>query len=248
MSPEVPAVDTGADLGHLTPHGVRVWYTDVQAEAGRLPEELLSAEERGRAGKYRFEEDRRRFIVARCMLRLVLSSCAGRDPRAIVFEPGPNGKPRLKDEPPAGLQFNVSHSGDIVVVAVARGRDVGVDVEIMRCPVPGMDAVRHYLSAREQAVIDALAGPAQARAFYRLWSRKEALLKATGEGLGGLDRSLDLSSGSDFRRRGTAWYVADLDLQPAYVAALAVEGGAGAIKISEWRLPYHQAKAYETNV
>lgn len=230
-------MNTSADLRRPGRGSVRVWYADIQAEAGRLPEELLSAEERGRAGKYRFEEDRRRFVVARCMLRLILASCAGRDPRDLAFEPGPNGKPRLKGEPPAGLHFNVAHSGDIVAMAVVRGREVGVDVEVIRCPVPEMDAVRHYLSAREQAVIDALAGDMQARAFYRLWSRKEALLKATGEGLGGLDRGLDLSSGSDFSRHGTAWHVADLDLRPAYVAALAVEGGPGTIKIGEWHLP-----------
>lgn len=216
------------------PGEVRVWYADIRADSGRLPEELLSGEERSRAGKYRFEEDRYLFILARCMLRAVLATCSGREPCNIAFEPGPDGKPRLKDEPPAGLHFNVAHSGEIAAVAVATGREVGVDVELVRCPVPGIDAVRPYFSARELAAIDALTGSAQAREFYRVWSRKEALLKATGEGLSGLGPELDMSSGSDFSRRGTAWNVMDLDLHPAYAASLAVEGMAGTVKLYSW--------------
>lgn len=212
-----------------------MWYANIKAGSGKLPEELLSGEEISRAGKYRFEEDRCRFILARCMLRTVLATCSGCEPRNIAFEPGPDGKPRLQDEPPAGLHFNLSHSGDVTVVAVALGKEVGVDVEIVRAPVQWADAVRRYLAPGELALIDGLDGLALAKAFYRTWTRKEALLKATGEGLCGLGPELDLSAGSDFQRMGKSWHVTDLCLMPDYAAALAVEGRADTVRLCPWR-------------
>lgn len=224
-----------SDASSIVPGEVHVWYADLTAETGKLPVECLSVEEHERAGKYRFEEDRRRFVIARYFLRSILSCYKKQEPGDISFGAGPAGKPRLKGEPPAGLRFNLSHSGEIAVVVVACGREVGVDVERMCSPSPEVETFRQYLAPGELAAIDALKGFAKAHAFFRAWTRKEALLKATGEGLGGLGPDLDLSAGSDFLRMGKAWHVTDLDLTPDYAAALAVEGPACAVRLYPWR-------------
>jgi 4'-phosphopantetheinyl transferase len=121
-----------------------------------------------------------------------------------------------------------------VIVAIARGREVGVDVERVRFPLPELAGVRRYLAPGERAAIDAREGLAQAEAFFRAWTRKEALLKATGEGIGGLGPGLDLSSGSDFYRYGRSWHVTDVNLRPGYAIALAIEGEACAIRPCPW--------------
>jgi 4'-phosphopantetheinyl transferase len=117
---------------------------------------------------------------------------------------------------------------------------VGVDVEALRDPVPDIGAFRAVFSLREMASIEACAGREQAAAFYRVWTRKEALLKATGEGLGGMTADLDLSSGRDLRRHGILWQVRDLNLLPGYAAAVAVEGQDVTVVLREWRSPAHE--------
>ena len=166
----------------------------------------------------------------------VLSFYLGQEPQDIAFEAGPAGKPGLKGEPPAGLRFNVSHSGDVAVVAIACGREVGVDVELICDPVPEPSAIRPYCSQCELAEIDALSGRDKVAAFYRIWTRKEALLKATGEGLGGLSPDLDVCSGSLQQRHGKTWHLCDLDLLPGYAAAIASEGPACHIETKVWQM------------
>jgi 4'-phosphopantetheinyl transferase len=207
----------------------------LKADTGRLPVDFLSVEERGRALKYRFQKDRHRFILSRCFLRSVLSFYLGQEPQDIAIEAGPAGKPRLKGKPQSGLRFNLAHSGDVAVVAVAVSREVGIDVELIRDPVPEPDAIRTYCSRRELAEIDALAGRDLAAAYYRIWTRKEALLKATGEGLGGLSPDLDVCSGGLQRRHGKTWHLYDLGLMAGYAAAIAVEGPACPIKTKLWQ-------------
>jgi 4'-phosphopantetheinyl transferase len=198
-------------------------------------EDILGEKELDRARRYRYEADVRRYLLSRYMLRTVLSGYLGREPGAIAFEPGPNGKPRLEREPPDGLRFNVSHSGDVAVLAVARGREVGVDVEALHYPAPDTGAFQAFFSPRELSSIEACAGRERATAFYRIWTRKEALLKATGEGLGGMGADLDLASGDELWRHGVPWHVRDLRLLTGYAAAMAVEGRDVAVESREWR-------------
>jgi 4'-phosphopantetheinyl transferase len=200
-----------------------------------LSGDILSEEERDRVRRYRYETDARRYLLSRHMLRTLLAAYLGREPGSIVFEPGLNGKPRLRDESPDGLRFNMSHSGDMAVLAVIRGREVGVDIEALHYPAPDTGAFRAFFSPCELSSIEACAGGERATTFYRTWTRKEALLKATGEGLGGMDADLDLSSGDDLWRHGVSWHVRDLDLQPEYAAAIAVEGAVVDVELKEWR-------------
>ncbi|MET9953384.1 4'-phosphopantetheinyl transferase superfamily protein [Streptomyces sp. NPDC006339] len=123
------------------------------------------------------EPDRALYLTAHALLRLVLGEALGRDPAGLVFAAGPHGKPYLEG---AGVEFSLSHSGERVAVALTSGTPVGVDVErvtdLVELPLP-------VLSAEERAVFDRVPGPERAAAFTAYWVRKEAVLKATGEGL-----------------------------------------------------------------
>ena len=144
----------------------------------------LSAEEQQRAARFRIAEARHRFILARVMLRHQLGTEIGIVPESVFFATGKHGKPRLDipgiDDPP---QFNLSHSGDVVVFVVG-SVDVGVDVESLRDVRNAERMARRFFSPSEQSVIQSLGGATRDHAFLRIWTQKEAFLKATGLGVG----------------------------------------------------------------
>jgi 4'-phosphopantetheinyl transferase len=203
---------------------VHLYYADLGVYRVARPETLLSPDESARAKRYRSVADSRRYIQARCLLREVLSFYRNCTPEEIVFEYARAGKPFLQGEPPAGVQFSISHAGDRVAVAVARGRRVGVDIETMRDDIPAPDLSRRFFSGAEAAAVRNSQGRAGTELFLRLWTRKEALLKATGVGIGGLPHCPALLDPGDFSLDGTGWQVRDLRPAPGYVAALATEG------------------------
>lgn len=150
---------------------------------------LLTTLERERVSRFRFEDDRSRAIVGRGMLRMVLGDWTGRPPEEIELVEGPRGRPLLHGEGSTGLHFNVAHSGAWVLVGVADGRRIGVDVEQVR-PVADMASlVARYFAPGEAAAIASLQGDDRVAAFFDCWTRKEAFIKAVGAGLQfGLDR------------------------------------------------------------
>jgi 4'-phosphopantetheinyl transferase len=190
---------------------------------------LLSPEERERAARFRFDEDRALFAASHAGLRRVLADCLGREPCELRFREGPHGKPELEGES-VGLRFNLSHSGGLAVVAVARGIEVGVDVERI-LPKPDLESVaRHFFSPREVDGLEALeAGTRRLRGFYACWTRKEALLKARGVGLSlpldafSVDPDPDLEQpGVVFDGNGTGgWRLRNLALGEEYAGAVA---------------------------
>lgn len=212
---------------------VHVIYADIRRCQFSSPEGLLSQEELERARKYRFEADSRRYVKARSMLRSVLASYTGSEPRNILFEYGKGRKPALRGEPADGLQFNVAHSGDMVAIGVSRGRRVGVDIEQIRETFPA-DVCTQFFTANETAALEKISGRDRAELFYRLWTRKEALLKATGLGLSGLPQSPDMLDTDNVTMQGDRWNVQDLHIVDGYKAALAVEGHAGEVKMLDW--------------
>ena len=128
--------------GPLDPDDIHVWWCDLRMSrpaSVELAGRVLSPDERERAARFVRAADRRRFILAPGMLRHVLAAYAGRRPDAIAFEYLPHGKPRIAG-PPRALEFNLSHSNDIVVCACANGREVGVDVEWLR-PITNLAGV-----------------------------------------------------------------------------------------------------------
>ena len=217
----------------LGPADVHVWT--VRLNIARSDDERshasLSDDERARARRSPFADVRRRFAVCRASLRAILAGYLDGDPLAIAFRYGPFGKPRLDPaRHPMSLRFNVSHADDLALVAVARDRELGVDVERLR-EVDGLDeiAARCFGLAERDTV--RRADPAsRLSAFFRAWTLKEAYLKACGTGMSGALDRIDAAAGNgllrllDVESGAQRWWSARaLDVGPGYVAALAVE-------------------------
>ena len=145
---------------------------------------LLSEEEHGRLGAFRFERDRRQFLLAHALVRSTLSRHTGRDPRAWRFVSNRWGRPEI-DRPRAfrGLRFNLSHTRGLVAVLVAWEHEVGVDVEETTRPHAGLEIADRYFSAQEAAALRALPPAEQGERFLEYWTLKEAYIKARGMGL-----------------------------------------------------------------
>ncbi|MEY9947173.1 4'-phosphopantetheinyl transferase [Kitasatospora sp. GAS204A] len=224
-------------IPELTDRTCHVWWADSD-QATSMNVELLSSDEQRKRSSLPKPFDRDRFTVGRVLVRTVLSGLTGCPPAELRFSRicaycgGPHGKPRLR-LPGSQIFFNISHSGRLVVAAFARSADVGVDVEEIQ---PGFDAsaaARFSCSDDEQSVLASLPDSARAPAFFRYWARKEAAVKATGEGLRRSLRLIEVGH-PDHRPRLLAhtWrpaIAADaelLDLRPApgYAAALCLLG------------------------
>jgi 4'-phosphopantetheinyl transferase len=153
----------------------------VELDSELTLEQMLSGEERERADRFRFEIDRRRFMAAHVALRRVLAEHTGLQPHALCLVAGRYGKPSLVDQP--GVQFSLSHSQTLALIAVGTRGPLGADIELLR-PVPdaAVLAERHF-TRRENAALAALPARERERAFLVCWTRKEACLKAIGLGL-----------------------------------------------------------------
>lgn len=167
-------------------NNVHVWLASLHV-TGHVFDVLhrnLSHDEEQRAGRFVFARDRDNFIVARGILRDILAKYLGRQPEEIHFVCEPYGKPGIRHTETFGqIEFNLSHSSGLLVLAVADGKKVGIDVERVRS-LPDMEQIAsHAFSAHEQKVLSTLAGEEKLRGFFRCWTRKEAYLKARGDGL-----------------------------------------------------------------
>jgi 4'-phosphopantetheinyl transferase len=219
---------------------VHVWQVrlDRPESALRRMSRLLSADETERAERFRVERVRHRFVLGRGVLRMILGRYAGRHPAHLRFRYGEHGKPALADG--GDLCFNVSHSDSLALYAVARGREIGVDVERLR-PLPRAERIaERFFSLPERAALRATPSERRLEAFYTCWTRKEAYIKARGDGLGHpLDRfAVSIAPGEPARlwAAGEAdggeiarWSLDAVPPAPGYVAALVARG-------SGWRL------------
>jgi len=153
---------------------------DAPSDEVRALQASLSAAEQHRAGRFRFERHRRRFVVARGRLRKLLGERLGVPAEKVELAHGVNGKPCLKHN---SWHFNVSHCDDVALFAFSKAFEIGVDVEAIR-PIRGADTIAaQFFSAREKEAYAALAPNDKALGFLHCWTRKEALVKAIGEGL-----------------------------------------------------------------
>ena len=193
--------------------GVDLWRMILDLQEAELARcwEALSAPDRERARRLSRPEVHRRFVATRAGLRSVLASYIAVPPCSIPLREGPHGKPMLADGP----RFSLSHSGDLALCAVARDREVGVDVEQLR-PVPEADHIaRRWLSEEEWAAYRVAADARLDGAFLRSWTRREAFLKAIGVGLSGAEAGTAIDPES--------WELHDLSPGEGFVGALAVE-------------------------
>ncbi|MHA6781544.1 4'-phosphopantetheinyl transferase family protein [Pseudonocardia saturnea] len=204
-----------------------VWWAAPRspADAPHLVD-LLDAAERDRLGRFRRVADAARYLAAHALARLALAGSLDVDPAALTFDRTcrcgqPHGKPRLDGSGPG---FSMTHAGDLVGVAVHAG-PVGLDVEHVR-PLTDLAAMAAHACAPGETVADA-------GAFFRLWTRKEALLKSTGEGLSTPMSDIALTPGGAVRWADRTVWLHDLSPAPDHLAALAGPGAAAPVVVEE---------------
>lgn len=239
-----PKSSNGAWQQYLKPvsspeNRIQIWIANVDSNS---PEEIdhllasLDASERQRAAQFHFEQDRRRYIVAHGLLRLVLAETLGCSPKTLVLEKSPHGKPELRqsEHDERRLMFNLSHAAGWALIAIGWDRQLGVDLEAAES-LPDDDQSLSKLAARvlsghELELWRAIPNPVKRRAaFLRTWTRKEAYVKATGEGLRHDLADIELPADAtpfdipSAKRPADRWIVHDLSVPVELTAALTVE-------------------------
>ena len=237
MTGENPLWQRALDPIPLRPDEVHVWRADLDADSDALLRscDTLSADEQARAGRFYSLPDRARYIIARGSLRAILARYLATPARDLRFLSNAHGKPAL--EPRSGqadLRFNVSHSHQLALFALARGREVGIDVEYVVPSRADDRMATRFFAPQEVAALRALPETARTEAFFRCWTRKEAYLKARGQGLSlGLDsftvslapcRTTDLLTIGGDSPEAARWSLRALAPGEGYIAAVAAEG------------------------
>jgi 4'-phosphopantetheinyl transferase len=230
------------------PGEVRIWTADLEPGAAAVDRlvPLLSVDERERAGRFHFRRDAMRWIAARAALREILGGCLDADPRAVAFTYGDKGKPALA-APASGLdlQFSLAHSAHLAAYAVTVGCPVGVDVERLR-PLPDMDQIaERTFSRRECTALRGLPVALRPAGFFNCWTRKEAYIKALGEGLSyPLDRfSVSLAPGLPARLEAVevepghveTWTMEALPVRAGFAGAVVVGRSGVQVRCERWR-------------
>ena len=219
----------------MWPHEVHIWRAKLDAPWSWTFDEALTLEDRARADRFRFESDRRRFCVARASLRLILARYLKAKPGRLQIDAGEYGKPFFADaKVTQGLRFNLSHSHELALIAVSRDREVGVDVEYIRRDFVTDEVATHFFSPAEVAEFRAVPSALRTQAFFNCWTRKEAYIKARGEGLycplDQFDVSLAPNAPAALLNSRVApgeverWRLEDLMPQTGYAASVAIEG------------------------
>ena len=234
----------------MPPGEVHVWRVPL----GQSPKHIeyylaeLSDDERARAERFRFPKHRDHFIVARGALREILSRYTATSAEDIVFSYTEYGKPELADSP-NGIHFNVSHSGDLALCALCSGHAVGVDIEwagrrLLREEAEMLRLAKRFFSPAELAALHALPSSDRAQGFLNCWTRKEAYIKARGEGLSlpldqftvslAPDETPALVHTDAGPEETSGWSIHTLHPGEGYVAAVAVEGRDDTLRLWHW--------------
>lgn len=200
---------------------VHLWRARLAPTPALL--ETLSPEEWMRAGRLHFERDRDRFLAARGLVRTILARYLDTDPHEIAFAAGPHGKPEIR-EPATLLRFNVSHSDDLMLLAVTHGREIGIDLEHMQPHLSFETLADHYFEPEEAWELRQLPREERAWKFYDVWTCTEARLKAGGVGLAHGARVADPER----------WSLLKLAPAEGFAAALAVEGADFHLECCAW--------------
>ncbi|MCA8973571.1 MAG: 4'-phosphopantetheinyl transferase superfamily protein [Planctomycetes bacterium] len=217
---------------------LHVWAVPLAGDAVELVS-LLSPAEHDRAARFHFADHRRRYEISHGALRLILGGYLGRDPAVLGFEAGHRGKPFLAGQVSSGAGpfFNLSHSGKLALIGIA-GTELGLDCEKVRHLTSYYQIAEKHFSEDEFRGLSALGESDRLLAFYRCWTRKEAYIKALGEGLSMALDSFDVSLDDDARlvacRNGNGeagdWSMLDVSPGPEFVAACALRGAPSRVR------------------
>lgn len=231
----------------LTDREVHVWNAHLDPPNAQTEQltRVLSEDERNRAGRFHFDKDRARFIYARSVLRVLLGRYLNVPPADVSFRYGRTGKPELSSAfHDTNLQFNLSHSHGQLLFAIARHCAIGVDIEMIRPETDIERIAERFFSFAETEQLRALTGLGKRAGFFNGWTRKEAYLKARGEGIGeGLNQfAVSLTPGKPaqllFDRRDAGavnrWSIHDLNTSSGFSAALVVERADLALRRFVW--------------
>jgi 4'-phosphopantetheinyl transferase len=224
---------------------VQLWRIDLEAVGAdeSLWQRTLSSDELDRASRFHFPRDRQRFASSRSLLRILLAGYLVTDPARVNFSYSKNGKPSLGPaHEGSNVKFNISHSGGITLLAFTRGREIGVDVEQVRSDFDVQAIARRFFSPREQNQLADLPVEKSVDAFFRCWTRKEAYIKAIGDGLSLPLNQFDVSveSGETNALLATRpddseaghWLLREVPAGPGYIAAVCVRGQD--CKVNDW--------------
>ena len=227
---------------------VHVWRADLLRAATKLDEltAVLSADEQEKARRFRFERDRTAYIAGRGILRTLLGRYLRRAPGDFQFECNAHGKPSLAATTGATpMRFNLSHSHGWALYAFACGAELGVDLELVRPEFALREKIaERFFSPREVTALRARPASEQPEAFFACWTRKEAYLKARGDGLfGALDQfAVEFTPGAppavvwsqDDPEAATRWAMHSFPVQPGFAAALVIEGQGRTVRFWNW--------------
>jgi len=218
-----PRFEAGPAQPVLHPGEVHLWRIALDPAPPGAGDSLSPAEW-VRAERFHFKRDRTRFIAGRGLLRALLGRYLEIEPRELRFNIGLHGKPSLAGTC-SSLRFNVSHSGDVILVAIAHAREIGVDVELMRDNVPFEMLAERYFEPEDAWSVRTLPAAARASKFYTVWTSTEARLKASGAGLSQGTKVIEPDR----------WSLLTLSPAEGYAAALAVEGGHYQLECWSWQ-------------
>ncbi|MBC7878683.1 MAG: 4'-phosphopantetheinyl transferase superfamily protein [Anaerolineales bacterium] len=233
----------------LEPQHVDIWRARLEFpnESLKMWEATLSTDEAERAARFHFPADRDRFVASHGFLRGILARYLHSEPGELTFSVNQYGKPALNDHK---LEFNLSHSRDFALVAVAQKRKVGVDVERIRQGISSQSIARQYFSKSEVAELQILSLEQREVAFFTCWTRKEAYIKAQGLGLSlpleSFDVSLTPNEPAILRATrpdpedAARWTLLSLDVDSHYGSAVAVEGQGLEFRLWDWNLEIHE--------
>ncbi len=223
-------------LSHLGPGEVHVWNAlldPASTDIGRFSE-ILSQDEKERASRFHFEKNRNEFIISRGSLRVLLGSYLGVPAHELGFAYSRYGKPCLAgSDEISPMEFNLSHSEGIVVLAFTKGRKVGVDIEYVGRNFDFEEIAGRFFSLAEQRMLRNTPREERGAGFFRCWTRKEAYIKAIGHGLSQPLSEFDVSlapkqisallATRPDPSEADKWLLRDLPVTAGYVGALAVE-------------------------
>ena len=228
----------------LTSSEVHLWKMNLDLSREQVEKQymILSEDEKKRANSFKFEIHKNRFIIARSTMKLILSRYLNLPPEKIKFKYNAYGKPQLVNELKSeGLEFNLSHSENLAIYGISRHHLVGVDLEYLRPMKEAEKLAERFFCSREFEAIKSLSIDKKEKAFFKLWTAKEAYLKAIGKGISGGLEQIEISLKEPMElikvpeNAQSCWELLSFTPHPNYIAAMVVEGKKANINYYEFQ-------------